>query len=902
MFGLFQGSSGPGRPRAEGAKPGRNSPETSPSPNPSEDHLGPAPSSPTSPQDHVVDHDSPPPPAPPARSLPMPRPLVPPQHHESPPTGRVPTRGGLLRFTQLVRGVLPSVCSGPSSGSSSLTSGSVLSSAPSSAWPLSPDEGEHPLTLSPPQPHYTPPGPPQHTPPCSSGREGCCPAEMRRAGGGVLRNTPIPFAAPAASAEGLLPLDGTPLMDCTGLATPSPQSHSVLDDSSASPNVSSANVTGLSSSVVSPAQGPPPQRSQAILFGRNRGGSLRHSLGTESLGSPPVTASPVMVAVVTPEKPHRNPFDAMPGYRYSASPPVRSSLRSSGCFSSSPLSTNEDGELLGSYSTRVYPPSSLESTVSPLSAPPPRERPPLPASSSLPGPHPPSSSRLTTPSLRCSLFPQSREHPPGNATSKANTPSPCSESDSSPLGNPTSPSVPSTRADEGAPSTPVAGGACHHRSRPWPLPIPISHLPTATTTLSSSGAMEVSALRCPGACGGASSGAGAEDPGTPVSMRSGGAPATASGEATPSAAALVRCEEVDEEALPALFPLSRLDREFTVLSVLGEGSFGRVCLVRHQMDNQLYAVKISQRRVGRETSRAREQQLQEVYALAHAGHCPHIVRYHDCWMEVSEMGTFLHYRIEYCDGGSAWQAWHNHGHPRPWSEAAMLGLLKQMALAVHHLHTHGIAHMDIKPANIYLCSADPAWGGCSPCPYPTESGCASSVVYKLGDLGLARKMDAISPPHLGYNSDEGDNRYLDRCLLNGPETPETLAAADIFALGACIIELSGTTPLPGSGPQWQALRDGDLGAEVEHVLSPAVLQLVRRMTQSVAHERPDSYELLQDRILIQAVPGYQHCPLTRLAVLQNQVFRLHAQVVQACQREQLQKDGPREEDRRCSFP
>lgn len=59
-------------------------------------------------------------------------------------------------------------------------------------------------------------------------------------------------------------------------------------------------------------------------------------------------------------------------------------------------------------------------------------------------------------------------------------------------------------------------------------------------------------------------------------------------------------------------------------------------------------------------------------------------------------------------------------HSRPLPSLALIkDLLMQMASALHHLHGRGIAHMDVKPDNIYT----------------TEDG-----RFKLGDFGLATSL------------------------------------------------------------------------------------------------------------------------------------------------------------------
>ena len=56
----------------------------------------------------------------------------------------------------------------------------------------------------------------------------------------------------------------------------------------------------------------------------------------------------------------------------------------------------------------------------------------------------------------------------------------------------------------------------------------------------------------------------------------------------------------------------------------------------------------------------------------------------------------------------------------------------QMAKALQFIHDRGLAHMDVKPENIY----------------------AKNGVYKIGDFGCAPLVDKSLP------SEEGDSRYM----------------------------------------------------------------------------------------------------------------------------------------------
>lgn len=104
----------------------------------------------------------------------------------------------------------------------------------------------------------------------------------------------------------------------------------------------------------------------------------------------------------------------------------------------------------------------------------------------------------------------------------------------------------------------------------------------------------------------------------------------------------------------------------------------------------------------------------------------------------------------------------------------------QVANALQFIHQRGVAHLDVKPDNIYV----------------------KNGVYKLGDFGCATLLDKSQP------IEEGDARYMPQEILN--ENYDHLDKVDIFSLGAAIYELIRGSSLPESGPHFLNLREGKL--------------------------------------------------------------------------------------------
>lgn len=111
---------------------------------------------------------------------------------------------------------------------------------------------------------------------------------------------------------------------------------------------------------------------------------------------------------------------------------------------------------------------------------------------------------------------------------------------------------------------------------------------------------------------------------------------------------------------------------------------------------------------------------------------------------------------------------------------AFLICIIQIAKALQFIHERGIAHLDVKPDNIYV----------------------KNGVYKLGDFGCATLIDKSLP------IEEGDARFMPREILN--ERYDHLDKADIFSLGVAIYELIRGSSLPESGPQLVNVKEGKL--------------------------------------------------------------------------------------------
>ncbi|KQJ93191.1 wee1-like protein kinase isoform X2 [Brachypodium distachyon] len=252
------------------------------------------------------------------------------------------------------------------------------------------------------------------------------------------------------------------------------------------------------------------------------------------------------------------------------------------------------------------------------------------------------------------------------------------------------------------------------------------------------------------------------------------------------------------------YGLSRYRSDFHEIEQIGRGNFSLVFKVLRRIEGCLYAVKRSIKEL--HSDRDRRLALKEVQTLVALGNHENIVGYFTSWFETEK----LYIQMELCD-----RCLSMNGNPLLKHEEA-LELLYQVSKGLDFIHGRGIAHLDVKPDNIYV----------------------KNGVYKLGDFGCATLIDRSLP------IEEGDARYMPPEMLN--DEFEHLDKVDIFSLGATVYELIRGTPLPLSGPQFTSLREGKFA-----LLPGRPIQfqnLIKLMMDPDPTRRPSAKEILRHPI------------------------------------------------------
>ncbi|KAJ8315702.1 hypothetical protein KUTeg_007852 [Tegillarca granosa] len=280
---------------------------------------------------------------------------------------------------------------------------------------------------------------------------------------------------------------------------------------------------------------------------------------------------------------------------------------------------------------------------------------------------------------------------------------------------------------------------------------------------------------------------------------------------------------------------SRYNEEFHEVCKLGDGEFGSVHKCLHRLDGCTYAIKKSKTPVA--GSVYERNAMNEVYAHAVLGKHQHVVRYYSAWAEDDHM----YIQNEYCNGGSLSDEIEEKQRTKKFmSEADVKQILLQIAQGLKYIHSQNLAHLDIKPGNIFIHRNPKVMlspeSGLESCEEDEEL--EEAVVYKIGDLG---HVTSVTNPTV----DEGDCRYLPNELLQ--ENFDNLPKCDIFSLGLTIYEAAGGYDLPKNGQRWHAIRRGEL-PPLRH-LSEEFNNLLKSMVDPDPSNRPSAVGLTQNPVL-----------------------------------------------------
>lgn len=166
----------------------------------------------------------------------------------------------------------------------------------------------------------------------------------------------------------------------------------------------------------------------------------------------------------------------------------------------------------------------------------------------------------------------------------------------------------------------------------------------------------------------------------------------------------------------------RFSTFFSINRMLGQGEFSEAFEVRDRSTDEIYAVKKT--KVPLAGHKARLRRLEEVdilRLLSKDESSPFVIRLFDAW----EQAGNLYIQTELCPFGNLAFFLEEYGRMYEFlDEARVWKILSEVSSGVAYIHQHGVLHLDLKPANIFI---------------------SSNGSLKIGDFGLATRWPRVKP-------------------------------------------------------------------------------------------------------------------------------------------------------------
>ncbi|XP_077154259.1 serine/threonine-protein kinase Nek3-like isoform X4 [Ranitomeya variabilis] len=258
---------------------------------------------------------------------------------------------------------------------------------------------------------------------------------------------------------------------------------------------------------------------------------------------------------------------------------------------------------------------------------------------------------------------------------------------------------------------------------------------------------------------------------------------------------------------------------YKVLSVIGEGSFGRALLVCGLKNAEKFVMK--EIRLPKSSAAIKESR-QEAILLAKMKH-PNIVKFREAF----EADDHLYIVMEYCDRGDLLETIKlQKGKLFP--EHTVLHWFVQMCLAVQHIHEKRVLHRDIKSKNIFL---------------------TQRRAIKLGDFGSAR---VLSSPIAYACTYVGTPYYVPPEIWeNSPYNNKS----DVWSLGCVLYEIC-SLKHPFQAGSWKNLIlkicHGTYSPLPSHY-SYELRSLIKQIFRKDPRQRPSVNTILKRRGLLKMV-------------------------------------------------
>jgi serine/threonine protein kinase len=208
--------------------------------------------------------------------------------------------------------------------------------------------------------------------------------------------------------------------------------------------------------------------------------------------------------------------------------------------------------------------------------------------------------------------------------------------------------------------------------------------------------------------------------------------------------------------------------DYTIITQLGQGSFGKIYLVKDSKGNIFSMKKLLLSEELDVKSVINEYNM--CYNLSH----PNIIKILGIYSNKLDKTTYVVYVLMEV-GISDWEKEINSYKMKKisYTESDLINILKQLISSLSFLQKNNISHRDIKPQNILIFK---------------------NKIYKLTDFGEARKIGEKDKNNKGaiQYSLKGTELYMSPLLFNGLRTGQidikhNTYKSDVYSLGLCFL-------------------------------------------------------------------------------------------------------------------
>ena len=241
---------------------------------------------------------------------------------------------------------------------------------------------------------------------------------------------------------------------------------------------------------------------------------------------------------------------------------------------------------------------------------------------------------------------------------------------------------------------------------------------------------------------------------------------------------------------------------FEFLEIVGNGAFGRVVRSRKKDNNEVFAIKIVEKRLLMREGKVKQAQTEKNVLAKLKGH-PGMIRLHYTFQDEIN----LYFVLEFCPGGDLASLIHRFGTSFPYPLAVFYA--GEIVSVLEYLHVHGVVHRDLKPENLLL---------------------TASHHLRLTDFGTALDLQDRPSKADPNSAFVGTAEYVSPEVIRGEHAT---FSSDLWALGCIVYHMvTGRPPFKAANEYliFEQIRALDVHYP-EDLPSPA-LDLIRRLLVS----------------------------------------------------------------------